>query len=117
MRLVRILLWVSLPGLMLKLFFQGNIVAIKYTNRKRIELNRKILFELKHVSCFFYYTLLPTAVTPASLFCVYLENYIYSQKTRSVPGELQHTGNRKLVSSVLNIILRLTVQPGAETNI
>lgn len=31
-------------------FFQGNIVAIKYTNKKRIELNRKVLFELKHVS-------------------------------------------------------------------
>ncbi|CAG14881.1 unnamed protein product, partial [Tetraodon nigroviridis] len=30
--------------------FQGNIVAIKYTNRKRVELNRKVLFELKHVS-------------------------------------------------------------------
>lgn len=32
------------------LLFQGNIVAIKYTNRKRVELNRKVLFELKHVS-------------------------------------------------------------------
>lgn len=30
--------------------FQGNIVAIKYSNKKRIELNRKVLFELKHVS-------------------------------------------------------------------
>lgn len=30
--------------------FQGNIVAIKYTDRKRVELNRKVLFELKHVS-------------------------------------------------------------------
>lgn len=29
---------------------QGNIVAIKYINRKRVELNRKVLFELKHVS-------------------------------------------------------------------
>ncbi|XP_047455316.1 atrial natriuretic peptide receptor 1-like isoform X2 [Mugil cephalus] len=28
---------------------QGNIVAIKYSNRKRIELNRKVLFELKHM--------------------------------------------------------------------
>jgi len=38
------------------LFPQGNIVAIKYINRKRIELTRKVLFELKHVSvscCFF----------------------------------------------------------------
>lgn len=31
---------------------QGNIVAIKYTNKKRIELNRKVLFELKHVSLY-----------------------------------------------------------------
>lgn len=30
--------------------FQGNIVAIKYTNKKRVELSRKVLFELKHVS-------------------------------------------------------------------
>lgn len=29
---------------------QGNIVAIKYINKKRIELTRKVLFELKHVS-------------------------------------------------------------------
>ncbi|KAK1896237.1 Atrial natriuretic peptide receptor 1 [Dissostichus eleginoides] len=29
-------------------YFKGNIVAIKYTNRKRIELNREVLFELKH---------------------------------------------------------------------
>lgn len=34
-------------------FLQGNIVAIKYTNRKRIELNREVLFELKHVSDLF----------------------------------------------------------------
>lgn len=32
---------------------QGNIVAIKYINRKRIELTRKVLFELKHVSVVF----------------------------------------------------------------
>lgn len=25
-------------------------MAIKYVNKKRIELNRKVLFELKHVS-------------------------------------------------------------------
>lgn len=25
-------------------------MAIKYTNKKRLELNRKVLFELKHVS-------------------------------------------------------------------
>uniref|UniRef100_A0A671LHK2 Guanylate cyclase n=1 Tax=Sinocyclocheilus anshuiensis TaxID=1608454 RepID=A0A671LHK2_9TELE len=31
-------------------YFKGNIVAIKYINRKRIELTRKVLFELKHVS-------------------------------------------------------------------
>ncbi|KAG7232989.1 hypothetical protein INR49_007886 [Caranx melampygus] len=31
-------------------YYKGNIIAIKYTNRKRIELSRKILFELKHVS-------------------------------------------------------------------
>ncbi|KAM3613713.1 uncharacterized protein V6R79_004067 [Siganus canaliculatus] len=30
-------------------YYKGNIVAIKYSNRKRIELNRKILFELKHM--------------------------------------------------------------------
>jgi hypothetical protein len=30
--------------------FQANIVAIKYINRKRIELTRNVLFELKHVS-------------------------------------------------------------------
>lgn len=28
---------------------QGNIVAVKHLNRKRIELTRKVLFELKHV--------------------------------------------------------------------
>ncbi|KAM9309583.1 atrial natriuretic peptide receptor 1-like [Pholidichthys leucotaenia] len=30
-------------------YYKGNIVAIKYCNRKRIELNRKVLFELKHI--------------------------------------------------------------------
>ncbi|KAK3572282.1 hypothetical protein QTP86_030272 [Hemibagrus guttatus] len=30
-------------------YFKGNIVAIKFVNRKRIELTRKVLFELKHV--------------------------------------------------------------------
>uniref|UniRef100_A0A8D0D6M9 Guanylate cyclase n=1 Tax=Sander lucioperca TaxID=283035 RepID=A0A8D0D6M9_SANLU len=30
-------------------YYKGNIAAIKYTNRKRIELNRKVLFELKHM--------------------------------------------------------------------
>ncbi|KAA0710604.1 Atrial natriuretic peptide receptor 1 [Triplophysa tibetana] len=29
--------------------FQGNITAIKYVNKKRIELTRKVLFELKHM--------------------------------------------------------------------
>lgn len=33
-----------------RMCFQGNVVAIKYSNRKRVELNRKVLFELKHVS-------------------------------------------------------------------
>lgn len=28
---------------------QGNLVAVKHLNRKRIELTRKVLFELKHV--------------------------------------------------------------------
>lgn len=28
---------------------QGNLVAVKRVNRKRIELTRKVLFELKHV--------------------------------------------------------------------
>lgn len=28
---------------------QGNLVAIKYINKKRIELTRNVLFELKHV--------------------------------------------------------------------
>ncbi|XP_056617912.1 atrial natriuretic peptide receptor 1 isoform X2 [Triplophysa dalaica] len=30
-------------------YFKGNIVAIKYINKKRIELTRKVLFELKHM--------------------------------------------------------------------
>ncbi|GAA6068038.1 atrial natriuretic peptide receptor 1 isoform X1, partial [Tachysurus ichikawai] len=30
-------------------YFKGNIVAIKFINRKRIELTRKVLFELKHM--------------------------------------------------------------------
>ncbi|XP_051922703.1 atrial natriuretic peptide receptor 1 [Hippocampus zosterae] len=30
-------------------YYKGNIVAIKYTNKKRVELNRKLLFELKHM--------------------------------------------------------------------
>uniref|UniRef100_A0A673NBH4 Guanylate cyclase n=1 Tax=Sinocyclocheilus rhinocerous TaxID=307959 RepID=A0A673NBH4_9TELE len=30
-------------------YYIGNIVAIKYINRKRIELTRKVLFELKHM--------------------------------------------------------------------
>ncbi|XP_041962871.1 atrial natriuretic peptide receptor 1 [Alosa sapidissima] len=30
-------------------YFKGNIVAIKYIDRKRIELTRKVLFELKHM--------------------------------------------------------------------
>ncbi|KAM3873532.1 atrial natriuretic peptide receptor 1-like [Diretmus argenteus] len=30
-------------------YYKGNLVAIKYTDRKRIELNRKVLFELKHM--------------------------------------------------------------------
>lgn len=30
-------------------YFKGNIVAIKYINRKRMELTRKVLFELKHM--------------------------------------------------------------------
>ncbi|KYO34808.1 atrial natriuretic peptide receptor 2 [Alligator mississippiensis] len=29
--------------------FKGNVVAIKHVNKKRIELTRQILFELKHV--------------------------------------------------------------------
>ncbi|KAM7382846.1 hypothetical protein PAMP_002547 [Pampus punctatissimus] len=33
---------------------KGNIVAIKYSNRKRIELNRKVLFELKHGMVFLH---------------------------------------------------------------
>lgn len=32
-------------------------MAIKYTNKKRIELNRKVLFELKHVSVLLLWTL------------------------------------------------------------
>lgn len=28
---------------------QGNLVAVKHLNRKRVELTRKVLFELKHV--------------------------------------------------------------------
>lgn len=32
---------------------QGNLVAIKHVNKKRIELTRQVLMELKHVSfCF-----------------------------------------------------------------
>uniref|UniRef100_A0A672H1U8 Guanylate cyclase n=1 Tax=Salarias fasciatus TaxID=181472 RepID=A0A672H1U8_SALFA len=30
-------------------YYKGNIMAIKYSNRKRIELNRTILFQLKHM--------------------------------------------------------------------
>lgn len=30
-------------------YYKGNIVAIKYTNKKRVELNRTVLFELKHI--------------------------------------------------------------------
>lgn len=30
-------------------YYKGNIVAIKHSNKKRIELNRKVLFELKHM--------------------------------------------------------------------
>ncbi|XP_048881491.1 atrial natriuretic peptide receptor 1-like [Brienomyrus brachyistius] len=30
-------------------YFKGNIVAIKYINKKRIELTRNVLFELKHM--------------------------------------------------------------------
>ncbi|XP_039623619.1 atrial natriuretic peptide receptor 1-like isoform X2 [Polypterus senegalus] len=30
-------------------YYKGNVVAIKYINRKRIELTRKVLFELKHM--------------------------------------------------------------------
>ncbi|XP_023282018.1 atrial natriuretic peptide receptor 1-like [Seriola lalandi dorsalis] len=30
-------------------YYKGNIIAIKYINRKRIELNRDVLFELKHM--------------------------------------------------------------------
>uniref|UniRef100_A0A3Q2EHI6 guanylate cyclase n=1 Tax=Cyprinodon variegatus TaxID=28743 RepID=A0A3Q2EHI6_CYPVA len=30
-------------------YYKGNIVAIKYSNKKRIELNRTVLFELKHM--------------------------------------------------------------------
>lgn len=30
---------------------QGNLVAIKHVNKKRIELSRQVLLDLKHVSC------------------------------------------------------------------
>ncbi|XP_064201685.1 atrial natriuretic peptide receptor 1-like [Anguilla rostrata] len=30
-------------------YYKGNIAAIKYVNKKRIELTRKVLFELKHM--------------------------------------------------------------------
>uniref|UniRef100_A0A672ZCI6 Guanylate cyclase n=1 Tax=Sphaeramia orbicularis TaxID=375764 RepID=A0A672ZCI6_9TELE len=30
-------------------YYKGNLAAIKYINRKRIELTRKVLFELKHM--------------------------------------------------------------------
>ncbi|XP_041649499.1 atrial natriuretic peptide receptor 1-like [Cheilinus undulatus] len=30
-------------------YYKGNIMAIKYVSKKRIELNRKVLFELKHM--------------------------------------------------------------------
>ncbi|CAB1332717.1 unnamed protein product [Coregonus sp. 'balchen'] len=30
-------------------YFKGNLVAIKYVNKKRIELTRQVLFELKHM--------------------------------------------------------------------
>lgn len=37
-------------GLRCFFFLQGNITAIKYISKKRIELTRNLLFELKHVS-------------------------------------------------------------------
>ncbi|XP_032363296.1 atrial natriuretic peptide receptor 1 [Etheostoma spectabile] len=30
-------------------YYKGNLAAIKYLNRKRVELTRKVLFELKHM--------------------------------------------------------------------
>ncbi|XP_031697451.1 atrial natriuretic peptide receptor 1-like [Anarrhichthys ocellatus] len=30
-------------------YYKGNLAAIKYINKKRIELTRKVLFELKHM--------------------------------------------------------------------
>ncbi|CAM5175142.1 unnamed protein product [Eretmochelys imbricata] len=30
-------------------YYKGNIVAVKHVNRKRIEMTRKVLFELKHI--------------------------------------------------------------------
>ncbi|MEE6520834.1 hypothetical protein FKM82_018776, partial [Ascaphus truei] len=33
-------------------YYKGNIAAVKHINRKRIELTRHVLFELKHVSNF-----------------------------------------------------------------
>lgn len=37
------------PPLRSSLALQGNVVAIKHVNKKRIELTRQVLFELKHV--------------------------------------------------------------------
>ncbi|XP_073540497.1 atrial natriuretic peptide receptor 2 isoform X2 [Phyllobates terribilis] len=34
--------------------FKGNVVAIKHVNKKRIELTRQVLFELKHGMCFLH---------------------------------------------------------------
>ncbi|XP_073540516.1 atrial natriuretic peptide receptor 2 isoform X4 [Phyllobates terribilis] len=34
--------------------FRGNVVAIKHVNKKRIELTRQVLFELKHGMCFLH---------------------------------------------------------------
>ena len=31
---------------------QGNVIAIKRVNRQRVELNRNVLMEIKHVSIF-----------------------------------------------------------------
>jgi len=43
-------LWPSLDAVESVSSAQGNLVAIKHVNKKRIELTRQVLLELKHVS-------------------------------------------------------------------
>ncbi len=64
------------------LFDQGNIVALKYINRKRIELTRKVLFELKHVSvsCFYFALLKNYSANPIIIITIDSKTTDYTEK-------------------------------------